>query len=443
VCAGADSDGTHASPERPETVQQEGWPAPLNRAWELVFPSMAQLVRRVSGLPRGIDNPRRVTERFPDTREGRQAADGWAKGLDDPRTFYDVRTRIDGRVVNKSFTTRKAADAWATQISHDKLTGVAIDPRSGDELFSHYAQRWLDTRRVKGRPLAPKTLELYRVLLRAHIEPTFSNRQLSAITPEAVRRWHAKVSIDSSAMSAAKSYRLLRAILATAVADGLIQANPCRVRGAGTERSVERPIVGPELVLELADAIGARWNVLVLLAGFGGLRLGELLALRRRHIDLAAGTVTVEEQVVSLDGGRRILTEPKTEAGRRVVALPQLVLDSLAEHLDGIGEDANSLLFPTEGGGLLPTTTFYKHWRRARHQVGHDELHLHDLRHGRHPCRLDRRHRARADGPPRPCQPRRQPPLPARRQGPGPGHRRRSRRHPPRPPETRRAINAR
>ena len=232
--------------------------------WELVFPSMAQLVRRVSGLPRGIDNPRRVTERFPDTREGRQAADGWAKGLDDPRTFYDVRTRIDGRVVTKSFTTRKAADAWATQIAHDKLTGVAIDPRSGDELFAHYAHRWLDTRRVKGRPLAPKTLELYGVLLRAHIEPTFSSRQLSAITPEAVRRWHAKVSSDSSAMSAAKSYRLLRAILATAVADGLVQANPCRVRGAGTERSVERPIVGPELVLELADAIdraiGTCWS---------------------------------------------------------------------------------------------------------------------------------------------------------------------------------------
>jgi integrase len=120
---------------------------------------------------------------------------------------------------------------------------------------------------------------------------------------------------------------------------------------------------------------------MVLLAGFGGLRLGELLALRRRHVDLATGTVTVEEQMVSLDGGRRLLTEPKTEAGRRVVALPQLVLDSLAEDLDGIGEDPDSLLFPAEGGGLLPATTFYKHWRRARHQVGRDELHLHDLRH--------------------------------------------------------------
>ena len=77
----------------------------------------------------------------------------------------------DGRVVTKSFATRKAADAWSTQVAHDKLKGVAIDPRSGTELFADYARSWLDTRRVKGRPLAPKTLELYGLLLRVHIGP--------------------------------------------------------------------------------------------------------------------------------------------------------------------------------------------------------------------------------------------------------------------------------
>ena len=71
--------------------------------------------------------------------------------------------RIDGRVVTKTFTTRKAADAWATQVAHDKLTGVAVDPRSGSEAFRDYAARWLETRRVRGRPLAPKTSDLYRV----------------------------------------------------------------------------------------------------------------------------------------------------------------------------------------------------------------------------------------------------------------------------------------
>jgi integrase len=120
---------------------------------------------------------------------------------------------------------------------------------------------------------------------------------------------------------------------------------------------------------------------MVLLAGFGGLRLGELLALRRRHLDLEAGTVTVEEQVVTLDGGERLVTEPKSEAGRRVVALPHLVVDALRSHLEGIDGDPDALLFPAEDGGLLPKTTFYKHWRRARRQMGRDNLHLHDLRH--------------------------------------------------------------
>jgi hypothetical protein len=62
-------------------------------------------------------------------------------------------------------------------------------------------------------------------------------------------------------------------IALAAVSDGLTQTNPCRVRGAGVERSAERPIVGPELVLELANPIGTRWRAMILLAGFGGLRL--------------------------------------------------------------------------------------------------------------------------------------------------------------------------
>jgi integrase len=345
---------------------------------------MAQLIRRISGLPRGSGTPGRVTGRFPDTREGRRAAGDFAETLDAVRVGYDVRVRIDGRVVTETFATRKAADAWATQVSHDKLTGVAIDPRAGSELFRDFAARWLEMRRVRGRPLAPKTRDLYLVLLRVHIQPTFGSRQLSAITPEAVRRWHAKVSSDSSPMTAAKSYRLLRGILSTAVADGLIRANPRRVRGAGSERSVERPIVGPAVVIELAEAIGARWRAMVLVAGFAGLRIGELIALRRKHIDLAAATITIAEQMVTLEGGRRLVTEPKSKAGRRVVAVPQLVVDALTEHLrdPDPGQDGpEALLFPAEDGGLLPATTFYKHWRRACHQVDRDDLHLHDLRH--------------------------------------------------------------
>ena len=59
------------------------------------------------------------------------------------------------------------------------------------------------------------------------------------------------------------------------------------------------------------------------------------------------------------------MTEPKTDAGRRVVALPQLVIDAVTEHLT-LHDDPDAPLFPAEDGGLLPATTFYKHpLRRA------------------------------------------------------------------------------
>jgi hypothetical protein len=76
-----------------------------DRAQEFVPTSMPKVVRRVSTSSRGTDNPTGVTGRFTDTREGRQAADSWAK------TFYGIRTRIDAWVVTSSFATRKGANA--------------------------------------------------------------------------------------------------------------------------------------------------------------------------------------------------------------------------------------------------------------------------------------------------------------------------------------------
>jgi hypothetical protein len=59
-----------------------------------------------------------------------------------------------------------------------------------------------------------------------------------------VRRWRKKL-LDSgtSPITTAKAYRFLRAVMNTAVDDGLIKRNPCRIKGAGTEDSPERPVL--------------------------------------------------------------------------------------------------------------------------------------------------------------------------------------------------------
>ncbi len=61
-----------------------------------------------------------------------------------------------------------------------------------------------------------------------------------------------------------------------------------------------------------------------------GLRLGELLALRAQDVSFLARTVRVEHQ---LERRTRKRVEPKTPRSRRVIPLPQVAAEALAEHV--------------------------------------------------------------------------------------------------------------
>jgi integrase len=297
-------------------------------------------------------------------------------------TRYDVRVRIGGRVVTRTFERRKDADNYGRLIEADRVRGLAVDPRAGAERLDDYAARWLDQRRVKGRPLAPRTQELYRDLLDHHVLPELGRIELGDLTTEMVRGWHAAAGRRTTPTVAAKAYRLLHAILATAEQDGRVGRNPCRIKGAGAESAPERPTVSPELVLDLADAIEERYRAMVLLAGFGALRLGELLALRVAHVDPLHGTVTVTEASVHLRSGRSLTGEPKSDAGRRTVHLPGVVVEALSHHVATFGPGPGGLVFSGPKGGSLRRGTFYAAWARAKGQVDAPAgLRPHDLRH--------------------------------------------------------------
>lgn len=104
--------------------------------------------------------------------------------------------------------------------------------------MTSYASGWIDTR----ADLRPRTVELYRSLLRLHIEPHLGGAPLCRIDPELVRRWHRDlVAAEVGPTTVAKAYRLLRSILNTAVGDGRILSNPCQIKKAGAESAVDRP----------------------------------------------------------------------------------------------------------------------------------------------------------------------------------------------------------
>jgi integrase len=121
---------------------------------------------------------------------------------------------------------------------------------------------------------------------------------------------------------------------------------------------------------------------MVLLATFAGLRLGELRALRRQHLDLDGLMVQVVEQYQELADGSLVLGPPKTDAGRRTVSLPAALGREFGDHLDRfVADESDALVFANRNGTPLRRATFYTAWAHALRAAGIEGLHFHDLRH--------------------------------------------------------------
>ncbi|MFN7151040.1 MAG: tyrosine-type recombinase/integrase [Microthrixaceae bacterium] len=303
---------------------------------------------------------------------GRAYADG------KPRWQVRLR-RPDGSQYSETFTTRKAAERWERNQLTSQGNGGWVDPAAGRALLADRAESFLTDR---PRPLAPKTLELYRNLLDRFILPAFGDVPIGSITTEAVRAWLSRVRNDSSELQSAKAYRLLRAILNVAVSDAMIARNPCVISGAGQEHSGERPLATAEQIHQLAEAIRPHLRALVLLAAFGALRRGELFGLERRDLDVGAGQLSVQRQAIYLKDRTRKVTPPKSAAGVRTVSLPPFVVEALKERLaTWTAPERNSPVFVGERGGPLGTVSLQACFDEARRATGPTQFTLHDLRH--------------------------------------------------------------
>lgn len=300
-----------------------------------------------------------------------------------PSGRYQARVRnpVGDRLVSLgTFATRTDAERAVTMALADQARGAWVDPSGGRERLASYAGDW-----VRQHPrLRPRTRRLYEDLLRLHILPGLGHLELARLSPRHVRSWYSELRgpCGPGASTAAKSYRLLHAVMATATADELVPKNPCMLANAGREEPEERPVVAVAVVYELAELVDRRYRMLVLMAAFTGLRRSELFGLMRRHIDLLHGTVSVVQQRQQMPDGSIVFNPPKTHAGRRTITIPPPLLPELAAHLDEFAEPGpDSLIFLGVKGGPLREHVWQKHWDWARRQAGLPDLHFHDLRH--------------------------------------------------------------
>lgn len=346
----------------------------------------------------------------------------------------------DGRRHNAPETYARKGDAERalSLIEAEIVKGNWIDPERSKIKLRDYAETW-----IKERPgLRPRTVDLYTWTLGKHITPYLGGVQIGAISTATIRSWRSELlGKGVSPGMVAKAYRLLRAVLMTAAEDDrIIPRNPCRIRGADVEHAAERPVLTVPQVFELADRLGRRpvgnvrkvkdgvyrlrfrrhgemrthpeifltrseaeralWNMardgkadsdhdrrfraMVLLATFASLRWGEVSALRRMDVDLAARTVRVRVAFVERSSGGLLLGPPKSKAGRRTVGLPESIIPILKEHMDTyVQDEPGALMFPGAKGGPIRRSGFNTRtrWVDVVKDMGLPGLHFHDLRH--------------------------------------------------------------
>lgn len=306
-----------------------------------------------------------------------------------PSGRWQARYRLaSGRLITApaTYDTKGDATRWLAMIEADQARGLWLDPRAGKIRLSPYAEEWLAS---KAR-IAPRTREIYALQLRLHVLPEVSegtpalgDMNLSDLTPELVRSWYAALARARGQSVAAKAYGRLRQLMIQAVKDDRIPKNPCRIDGGAVERHPEQRFAGLPELYEVAGAVPERYRALVLMAGYTGLRQGELLALRRRDIDLLHGWVSVTRKRLRLASGEVIEDDPKSEAGRRKVAMPAPLVRELDTHLTLFGSpDAGAYLFTAETGTPIERSNFrMRVWLPATEAVGLPGLRFHDLRH--------------------------------------------------------------
>lgn len=282
------------------------------------------------------------------------------------------------------FTRQRDADRWLGSMEAAMMAGDWTDPERARITVGQYAEQWITQRPA----LRPRTVALYRWLLRRHITPTLGEVQLGTLTPALVRRWRSDLLTEHqvSETMAAKAYRLLRAVLNTAVDDDkLLTANPCRIRGADRENRPERPVVTVAEVFRLADAMpDRRFRMLVLLTAFGSLRWGEVTALRRKDIAEDGSSVRIAFAHSEVPGQGIVVGPPKSRAGVRTITVPAAIRADLVEHLTKyVDRSPDALVFTGVQGRALRRGAWGQRvtWPALVRRLDMTGVHFHDLRH--------------------------------------------------------------
>ena len=275
----------------------------------------------------------------------------------------------------RGFSTKKEAQAWEREQMNQTESRL-------DMTFKSFAEIYFEDMKKR---LKENTWHTKNHILRTKLMPFFRKRKMCDIKPKDVIAWQnemlegsAKTGKPYSPVYLKTLHNQLSAIFNYAVKFYGLPSNPAAKAGnMGKAKSREMLFWTQEEYRKFSEAIMDKplsyyaFEVLY----WTGIREGELLALTPADFDLTGGTVSINKSYQRIDG-RDVITDPKTPKSKRVIRMPDFLVEEIEEFLQMLyGIENDQRIFNVSKHFL------YHEMDRGAAAAGVKRIRIHDLRH--------------------------------------------------------------
>ncbi|MEE1313141.1 MAG: site-specific integrase [Lachnospiraceae bacterium] len=269
----------------------------------------------------------------------------------------------------RGFATKREAEEW---LRNFLITQNADFDMKFEEFWKMYCAD-METR------LREHTMRTKKYIVELKILPYFGKKRVNDITAADIRQWQNELIKKGYSPTYLKTINnQLSAIFNYAVRYYDLKSNPCAKAGSmGKSKAEEMDFwTGEEFRKFIDSVMNKRLSYMAFMTLYWtGMRLGELLALTPKDVDLEKRTISITKSYQRL-GRKDVITPPKTPKSKRVITIPEFLAADIKDYMD-------SLYDLQEDDRLFPITKYYleHEMQRGIKESGVKRIRLHDLRH--------------------------------------------------------------
>ena len=269
----------------------------------------------------------------------------------------------------RGFATKREAEEW---LRNFLITQKADFDMKFENFWKMYCAD-METR------LREHTIRTKKYIVELKILLYFGNKRVNDITAADIRQWQNElIKMGYSPTYLKTINNQLSAIFNYAVRYYDLKSNPCAKAGSmGKSKAEEMDFwTGEEFRKFIDSVMNKRLSYMAFMTLYWtGMRLGELLALNPKDVDLEKRTITITKSYQRL-GKKDVITPPKTPKSKRVITIPEFLAADIKDYMDSLYE-------LQENDRLFPITKYYleHEMQRGIKESGVKRIRVHDLRH--------------------------------------------------------------